>query len=374
MPQVQKPARIAPLDRAAAARYGVAWLALFQGEKLARDLVGGLNVTPHANAAVITTGEGAALSPNGAGLLTTVPYMDGVPFDRFAIAARVRVTANSGGDNTQAAINISSAVGGGSIGVGATQAGTAMGCSFSSGSGTNTIATTPVPLGEWATVVVQGGATARSWINGRPATFSQGATVNLVGTPSRIILGAQGPNGALRSFRGDILWIAILLRDQNGWMTDEIASDMWASSFPYNLVQSPRRLAATAANVPDTISNRAPGVTLTTGYSFLPGGASGQGSASAPGAVFTHTYSFLPGSASGQVSATAPGVVFTHTYSFLPGTASGQGSAKAPGVVLASTYSFLAGRASADTSLPPDPGVPLEPAYFRMMRRIAASA
>lgn len=166
------------------------------------------------------------------------------------VAARVRATAAQAG-TPGAAFGVYDGTLQGGFGVGFDPSGNAGAALLTSG-GAYLSSSTPVGLNKWVTVFAQisgvnAGASV-SYIDGKPATTGQGASyIGDPRSPNEIAYGAQHRStGFLRQFKGDIEWAAILRVSppDGGWrsLTDQLALDLYQSGYPYNLINTTRRI------------------------------------------------------------------------------------------------------------------------------------
>jgi len=269
MPDKNKQGRIFLLDRAKAAQTGTIWLSLFQEPNTIRDLVRGANIANPGG--FVTDTEGSAATFNGAQQQNLAFTLPGAFFDEIIVAARIKATATQAG-NPGAAFGIYASAGNQSgIGVGFDTA-NAVGAAYLDNSGAGTIARSAGAQNVWYTVFVQAisnGATY-AWINGKPATTSQGGThASVFATLNEICIGSQHrSSGFLRQFKGNIEWAALIYLPlgQNNPMPDAYAEALYNSNYPYSLEAKPNRLWATSSTGIPTLSS--PGMinlTQTTG-------------------------------------------------------------------------------------------------------------
>jgi hypothetical protein len=111
------------------------------------------------------------------------------------------------------------------------------------------------------------------WINGNPATTSQGATGGSIGTVNEIVIGAQHRSaGYLRQFKGNIEWAALIYLPKagtsgtDGLMSDEFAKYLYESNYPYSLEAKPSRIFVASAGGTNTAVNPGTGSIAITGY------------------------------------------------------------------------------------------------------------
>ena len=269
MPDKNKQGRIFLLDRTKAAQTGTIWLSLFQEPNTIRDLVGGANIANPGG--LVTDFEGSAATFNGSQQQNLAFALPGTLPDNIIVAARIKATGTQA-SNPGAAFGIYASAGNQSgIGVGFDTA-NAVGAAYLDNSGAGTIARSAGAQNVWYTVFVQAlanGATY-AWINGKPATTSQGGThVSSFATLNEISVGAQHrSSGFLRQFKGNIEWAALLYLPlgQNKPMPDAYAEALYNSNYPYSLEAKPNRIWVSAGGGTDTPVNPAVGSIAITGY------------------------------------------------------------------------------------------------------------
>lgn len=241
-------------SRAALARTRTAWL-MIQQDHSVRDLangLGGTGVFPIGSTR-IDTDEGPALSFNGTTNGTFGSVANLPPIDRLAFIARVRSTGAQPG-NPGAAFGVYAGTAQGGLGIGFN--GNNVGAAWLTSAGAGTAATVPTVQGQWYTVIVQGTpanpalTAVAAWVDGAPAVRAGTSNGAVNGPLNEVVIGAQhASSGYLRRFRGDVQWAAILVGDSANWMTDEIAAQLVADDYPYNLRRNTKSpiLVASAA-------------------------------------------------------------------------------------------------------------------------------
>lgn len=255
MPAKNKEGRIFLLDRAKAAQTGTFWLSLFQEEKLVRDLVGGQDLS---NPGGFTINEGGSVATfNGAQQQNkAIVFPSGSSnIGNIIVAARIKATAAQAA-NPGAAFGIAASAGGQTgVGVGF-DASNNVGHAFLDSNGAGLRGYSAGALNTYYTVFAQrlSNTNAYGWINGNPATTSQGAAGGGVSTINELVIGAQHRSaGYLRQFKGTIEWAALIhlpkgsAAGTDGLMSDEFAKYLYESNYPYSLEAKPSRIFAAAA-------------------------------------------------------------------------------------------------------------------------------
>jgi len=254
MPAKNKEGRIFLLDRAKAAQTGTFWLSLFQEEKLVRDLVGGQDLS---NPGGFTIDEGGSVATfNGSqqqNKLLVLP--SGANAGNIIVAARIKATAAQAA-NPGAAFGIYASAGiQTGIGVGF-DASNNVGHAFLDSYGAGLRGYSAGALNTYYTVFAQRLSynTTYAWINGNPATTSQGAAGGSVDPVDELVIGAQHRSaGYLRQFKGNIEWAALIYLPKgsasgtDGLMSDEFAKYLYESNYPYSLEAKPSRIWVGAA-------------------------------------------------------------------------------------------------------------------------------
>lgn len=233
---------------------------MIQQDHSVRDLangLGGTGVFPIGSTR-IDTDEGPALSFNGTtnGTFGTVANLP--PIDRLAFVARVRSTGAQPG-NPGAAFGVYAGSAQGGLGIGFN--GNNVGAAWLTSAGAGTAATVPTVQGQWYTVIVQGTPVSIAltstavWVDGAPAVRAGTSNGAVNGPLNEVVLGAQhNSSGYLRRFRGDVLWAAILVGDSPNWMTDDLAAELVASGYPYNLQAKSRSIWLPPPTVVEPVS------------------------------------------------------------------------------------------------------------------------
>jgi len=274
MPDKNKQGRIFLLDRAKAQQTGTFWLSLFQEEKLVRDLVGGQDLS---NPGGFTINEGGSVATfNGAQQQNkAIVFPSGFSQGQIIVAARIKATAAQAA-NPGAAFGIAASAGlQTGIGVGF-DASNNVGHAFLDSTGAGLRGYSAGALNTYYTVFAQRlyNSNAYGWINGNPATTSQGAAGGSTGTIDELVIGAQHRSaGYLRQFKGNIEWAALIylpkagVNGTDGLMSDEFAKYLYESNYPYSLEAKPSRIfVASAGGGTDTPVNPAVGSIAITGY------------------------------------------------------------------------------------------------------------
>lgn len=254
MPDKNKQGRIFLLDRAKAAQTGTFWLSLFQEEKLVRDLVRGQDLS---NPGGFTIDEGGSVATfNGAQQQNkAIVFPSGAGIGNIIVAARIKATAAQAA-NPGAAFGIAASAGGQTgIGVGFDGSNNVGHAYLDSGSA-GLRGYSAGALNTYYTVFAQrlSNTNAYGWINGNPATTSQGAAGGSIGTIDELVIGAQHrSSGYLRQFKGNIEWAALIFLPKgagsgtDGLMSDEFAKYLYESNYPYSLEAKPSRIWVAAA-------------------------------------------------------------------------------------------------------------------------------
>lgn len=249
MPAKNKEGRIFLLDRAKAAQTGTFWLSLFQEEKLVRDLVGGQDLS---NPGGFTIDEGGSVATfNGAQQQNkAIVFPSGAEQWDIIVAARIKATAAQEA-SLGAAFGIYASAGTQTgVGVGF-DASNNVGHAFLDSAAAGLRGYSAGALNTYYTVFAQrlSNSNAYGWINGNPATTSQGAAGGSVGTINELSIGAQHRSaGYLRQFKGNIEWAALIYLPKgsasgtNGLMSDEFAKYLYESNYPYSLEAKPSRI------------------------------------------------------------------------------------------------------------------------------------
>ena len=273
MPAKNKEGRIFLLDRAKAAQTGTFWLSLFQEEKLVRDLVGGQDLS---NPGGFTINEGGSVATfNGAQQQNkAIVFPSGATQGDIIVAARIKATAAQAG-NPGAAFGLAASAGTQTgVGVGF-DASNNVGHAFLDSYGAGLRGYSAGALNTYYTVFAQrlSNTNAYGWINGNPATTSQGATGGATGAINELVIGAQHRSaGYLRQFKGNIEWAALIYLPKgsasgtDGLMSDEFAKYLYESNYPYSLEAKPSRIFAAAAGGTNTAVNPGTGSIAITGY------------------------------------------------------------------------------------------------------------
>jgi len=178
-----------------------------------------------------------------------LPNVGGDGWKGFIIAARVRATGAQPGSPGQA-FGLSVGTSQAGFGVGFSQDGLQVGCTYMSTNGAFVAANSPAVIGEWYTVYVQlagnGNGPSRAYINGKPAVNLQNSLTSggLPAPPSQVALGAMHRSeGYLRNFNGDVEWAAAMWLDSATAFSldDARAAAMYEAGYPYNLFAPPER-------------------------------------------------------------------------------------------------------------------------------------
>jgi hypothetical protein len=251
MPDKNKQGRIFLLDRTKAAQTGTIWLSLFQEEKLVRDLVGGQDLS---NPGGFTINEGGSVATfNGAQQKNkAIVFPSGFGIGNIIVAARIKATGTQA-SNPGAAFGIYASSGNQTgIGVGFDTSNN-VGHSYLDSFGAGVSARSAGAQNVYYTVFAQRMSDTRmyAWINGKPATTSQGGNDSgSIATVNEICIGAQHrSSGFLRQFKGNIEWAALIYLPlgQNNPMPDAYAEALYNSNYPYSLEAKPNRIWVASA-------------------------------------------------------------------------------------------------------------------------------
>lgn len=234
------------IDQSKAKETGTVWAAVFSEKGTIRDQIGGARSTNPGGDGVSRGGKIATFNGSQQGV---VPFSlpSGATFGKgLVIAARVRATAAQAG-TPGCAFGLAASTGSQtSIGIGFDPSYN-VGASWLTSSGAGITAYSPSAANAWVTVFVQCANTNsglvyyRSWINGIPATTSQGSSVaGTQGSIDELSIGAQHRSaGYLRQFKGDIEWAAVLNVPgaDDFTLTDDAALNLYNSGYPYSLFE-----------------------------------------------------------------------------------------------------------------------------------------
>lgn len=248
---IVKPGTIARIDRAAAARTRTAWATLLQDAGGVRDVIGGQNL-PAVGTRIITP-DGEGLSFNGT-QVASAQMLGLPPLENLAFIARVRANSATQLGNPGAAFGMYAPTGN-QYGAGIGFNGATVGVAWLTTNGAGLAAPVPIVVGQWYTVIVQSFPesalpTSRTWVQGVGSATA--ASAGGYSSPATaLVLGGQTRDGGpLRQGKFDIAWAAILAGDSALWMTDEIANDLFASGYPYNMIVRPRTLWPVSSEPP----------------------------------------------------------------------------------------------------------------------------
>lgn len=272
MPAKNKEGRIFLLDRAKAQQTGTFWLSLFQEEKLVRDLVGGQDLSNPGGFAIDEGGSVATF--NGAQQQNkAIVFPSGFGAGNIIVAARIKATAAQAA-NPGAAFGIAASAGTQTgIGVGF-DASNNVGHAFLDSAAAGLRGYSAGALNTYYTVFAQrlSNTNAYGWINGNPATTSQGAAGGSFGTIDELVIGAQHRSaGYLRQFKGNIEWAALIYLPKagtagtDGLMSDEFAKYLYESNYPYSLEAKPSRIWVAGAGGGVTAALTGQAITASTG-------------------------------------------------------------------------------------------------------------
>lgn len=235
-------------DADTAASLGLCALFLFDEDSgQVRDLVSGTN-TPLTSGGVARGERGRILTFNGSqqvNMLRYLPTNVGANSFRahaanFSVLGRIRPDAAAATDPA-GIFGIYASGDQSGFGIGWNTS-SAVGMQWLSGNGAGTLSRSSGTNGVWYDVYahVDRLTAGFAWINGQPATTSQGATLDGGGGSqnNEISLGAQHRSaGFLRNANGAIEWGAVLFGPS---LNDTSAFNLYQSDFPYNLL-TPRR-------------------------------------------------------------------------------------------------------------------------------------
>jgi len=269
MPDKNKQGRIFLLDRTKAAQTGTIWLSLFQEPKTIRDLVGRANIANPGG--LVTDFEASAATFNGSQQQNLAFALPGTLPDNIIVAARIKATGTQA-SNPGAAFGIYASSGNQTgIGVGFDTSNN-VGHAYLDSIGAGVSARSAGAQNIYYTVFAQRMSDTRmyAWINGKPATTSQGGSDSgSISAINEICIGAQHrSSGFLRNFKGNIEWAALLYLPlgQNNPMPDAYAEALYNSNYPYSLEAKPNRIWVSAGGGTDTPVNPAVGSIAITGY------------------------------------------------------------------------------------------------------------
>ena len=227
------------VDQAKAKELGVVYLAVANESGMLRDVIGGKDIVNPGGSSTGHTGRvwtfSGAQQSNKAITLA-------VEYNLF-VCARIKATAAQAGVPGAAFGVYNSAVQSG-FGVGFSGS-NQVGLAWLTNGGAGIDAYSTGALNAWYDVYTNLEVTSvgkRAWINGRPATTTQGSSVtNWITGQNEIAVGAQHRSaGFLRNFTGHIEWAAVLILDK-AKIDDALSARLYADRFPYNLFKAPAR-------------------------------------------------------------------------------------------------------------------------------------
>lgn len=233
------------VDQAKAKELGVVYLAVANESGMLRDVIGGKDIVNPGGSSTGHTGRvwtfSGAQQSNKAITLTGEANL--------FVCARIKATAAQAGV-PGAAFGVYNSGAQSGFGVGFSGS-NQVGLAWLTNSGAGIDAYSTGALNAWYDVYTNlefASVGKRAWINGRPATTTQGSSVsNWITGQNEIAVGAQHrSSGFLRNFTGHIEWAAVLILD-NAKIDDALSARLYADRFPYNLFKSQSRRIWVAA-------------------------------------------------------------------------------------------------------------------------------
>lgn len=235
--RIQSPQQGYTLNREAVSQTGTIFLAFPHQEF--RDQISGKRVANPGGLSSSQVGRVATFNGSQQGNLA-FPLPNG--HVNMVVAARIRATATQSG-TPGAAFGIYDSSAQGGFGVGFDPSNN-VGLAALTSSGAYLTQRSVGALGKWYTVYAQVNAAADAsgvcYVDGRPVTTSQGASIpGLIRVGNEVSFGAQHrSSGFLRPFTGDIEWAALMYLPKDDWqsLTDDVALRLFESGYPYNLL------------------------------------------------------------------------------------------------------------------------------------------
>ena len=227
------------VDQAKAKELGVVYLAVANESGMLRDVIGGKDIVNPGGSSTGHTGRvwtfSGAQQSNKAITLTSEANL--------FVCARIKATAAQAGV-PGAAFGVYNSGAQSGFGVGFSGS-NQVGLAWLTNAGAGIDAYSTGALNAWYDVYTNletSSVGKRAWINGRPATTTQGSSViNWITGQNEIAVGAQHrSSGFLRNFTGHIEWAAVLILD-NAKIDDALSARLYADRFPYNLFKSQSR-------------------------------------------------------------------------------------------------------------------------------------
>ena len=245
------------VDQAKAKELGVVYLAVANESGMLRDVIGGKDIVNPGGSSTGHTGR--VWTFNGAQQSNKAITLDGE--SKLFVCARIKATAAQAGV-PGAAFGVYNSGSQSGFGVGFSGS-NQVGLAWLTNAGAGIDAYSTGALNAWYDVYTNleiASVGKRAWINGSPATTTQGSSVtNWITGQNEIAVGAQHrSSGFLRNFTGHIEWAAVLILD-NTKIDDALSARLYADRFPYNLFksQSRRIFVASAGGAAALASNAA---------------------------------------------------------------------------------------------------------------------
>lgn len=253
------------VNQAKAKELGVVYLAVANESGMLRDVIGGKDIVNPGGSSTGYTGRVWTFS--GAQQSNKAITLAGEA--SLFVCARIKATAAQAGV-PGAAFGVYNSGAQSGFGVGFSSS-NQVGLAWLTNAGAGIDAYSTGALNAWYDVYTNlevASVGKRAWINGRPATTTQGSSVsNWITGQNEIAVGAQHrSSGFLRNFTGHIEWAAVLILD-NAKIDDALSARLYADRFPYNLFKAPsRKLWVSAGGGTDTPVNPGVGTIAITGY------------------------------------------------------------------------------------------------------------
>ncbi len=360
MPDKNKQGRIFLLDRTKAAQTGTIWLSLFQEPKTIRDLVGRANIANPGG--LVTDFEGSAATFNGSQQQNLAFALPGTLPDNIIVAARIKATGTQA-SNPGAAFGIyaSSGIQTG-IGVGFDTSNN-VGHAYLDSIGAGVSARSAGAQNVYYTVFAQrlSNTSTYAWINGKPATTSQGVPDSgSIATVNEICIGAQHRSaGFLRNFKGNIEWAALLYLPlgQNNPMPDAYAEALYNSNYPYSLEAKPNRIWVVGAGGDVSLSITGQSLTANLGAlsASVTSSVTGNQTTLQQGTITANVSQTLTGQAislvQGSVSSDVSTVITGQTVSLAQGSVTDASSGNVTKALSGQSLSVSQGALTASISL-----------------------
>lgn len=252
------------VDQAKAKELGVVYLAVANESGMLRDVIGGKDIVNPGGSSTGHTGRVWTFS----GAQQSNKAITLIREDSLFVCARIKATAAQAGV-PGAAFGVYNSGAQSGFGVGFSGS-NQVGLAWLTNAGAGISAYSTGALNAWYDVYTNletASVGKRAWINGRPATTTQGSSVtSWITGQNEIAVGAQHrSSGFLRNFTGHIEWAAVLILD-NAKIDDALSARLYADRFPYNLFKSQSRRIWVASTGTDTPVNPGVGTIAITGY------------------------------------------------------------------------------------------------------------